>query len=224
MAEKTKPRWLDNPTGYKSSDHRPVLGREDAVKMAALAGLSGPDYVDNLLGLLHEMEEALHLQKCIIENEVGLPEQRAALDAMLDAAKLLEKMIREADGSTRQRIFANYPESNDKYDQIQRFRCDVEHLERLRQGLEQAQESVGETRGLHNKAYLKNTAVKLAEIWEAFTGEPFRGSSKRGNDAPVRFVEHGLRKLVPGELDRSVETALNFAAKRMKKKRSEPND
>jgi hypothetical protein len=79
--------------------------------------------------------------------------------------------------------------------------------------LEEAPSRIPAGSGIPGIRIAEFAAEKLAAVYEDFTEEKFHVSGKRGQDAPARFVECGLRTIAPEVTDANIQTALRPAVK-----------
>ncbi len=217
MTKKPKPRWGYRPPGFQSA---PVFSEEQAKRLAEIAGRSHSQSIKKLHQLLNEEGEALTLVDYINRTEVSPPEQRAALEVLIDHSRRLLEGLREADLDTRRVIYSGYPnlrlvdhEAQEPMDSLTLFLRDIAHLERLCRALEEAPSRIPEGSGSPGIGIAKIAAEKLAAVYEEFTGEKFQVSGKRGRDAPAKFVECALRTIAPEVTEANIRTATRYAVK-----------
>ncbi len=217
MARKHRPRWGYRPPGFKQVA---PFSLEQARHLAEIAGRSNPQSVKKLHRQLNEESDAIAVVGYIYESEASPPEQRAALNVLIDHSSRLLNGLREADLDTRRAIYSRYPnlrlvdhEAQEPIDSYRLFRRDMDHLERLCRALEEAPSRVPTGSGRPDMGLGKFAAEKLAAVYEDFTGEKFQVSGKRGRDAPARFVEYALKTIVPEVTDANIRTALRHAVK-----------
>lgn len=222
MTKKPKPSWGYRPPGFQSA---PVFSEEQAKRLAEIAGRSHSQSIKKLHQLLNEEGEALIFVDYINRTEVSTPEQRAALEVLIDHSRRLLEGLREADLDTRRVIYSGYPnlrldhEAPEPMDSRTLFLRDIAHLERLYRALEEAPSRIPEGSGSPGIGIAKFAAEKLAAVYEEFTGEKFQVSGKRGQDAPARFVECALRTIAPEVTEANIRTALRHAVKVLKWRR-----
>ncbi len=217
MTKDSKPRWGYRPPGFQSA---PVFSEQQAKRLAEIAGRSHSQSIKKLHQLLNEEGEALIFVDYINRTEVSTPEQRAALEVLIDHSRRLLEGLREADLDTRRVIYSGYPnlrlldhEAQEPMDSHRLFQRDIDHLERLCRALEEALSRVPTGSGRPGIEIAKSAAVKLAAVYENFTGEKFQVSGKRGRDAPARFVECALRTIAPEVTEANIRTARGYAVK-----------
>ena len=98
MARKHRPRWGYRPPGFKQVA---PFSLEQARHLAEIAGRSNPQSVKKLHRQLNEESDAIAVVGYIYESEVSPPEQRAALNVLIDHSSRLLNGLREADLDTR---------------------------------------------------------------------------------------------------------------------------
>ena len=217
MTKNPKPRWGYRPPGFQLA---PVFSEEQAKRLAEIAGRSHPQSVKKLHRLLNEKGDALTVVSYMRRTEVSPPEQRAALNVLIDHSRRLLEGLREADLDTRRVIYSGYPnlrlldhEAQEPMGSLTLFLRDTAHLERLCRALEKAPSRIPAGSGSPGIGIAKFAAEKLAAVYEDFTGEKFQVSGKRGRDAPARFVECALRTVAPEVTEANIRTALRHAVK-----------
>ena len=217
MTKDPKPRWGYRPPGFQSA---PVFSEEQAKRLAEIAGRAHSQSIKKLNQLLNEEGEALTFVDYINQTEVSPPEQRAALEVLIDHSRRLLEGLREVDLDTRSVIYSGYPnlrlvdhEAQEPMDSYRLLQRDMDHLERLCRALEEAPSRVPTGSGRPDMGLGKFAAEKLAAVYEDFTGEKFQVSGKRGRDAPARFVEYALKAIAPEVTDANIRTALRHAVK-----------
>lgn len=217
MTKKTKPRWGYRPLGFQSVL---AFSEEQAKRLAEIAGKTHPQSAKKLHRLLIDEGETLAVVDYMMRSEVSPPEQRAALNVLIDHSRCLLDGLREVDLDTRRVIYSDYPnlrfsdhEAQEPMDSHRLFKRDIDHLERLCRALEDAPSRVPKGSGRPVIGIAKIAAEKLAAVYENFTGELFQVSNKSNLDAPVRFVEYALGIVAPEATDANIRTALRHAVK-----------
>ncbi len=105
MTKKPKARCGYRPPGFQSA---PVFSEEQAKRLAEIAGRSHSQSIKKLHQLLNEEGEALTFVDYINRTEVSPPQQRAALEVLIDHSRRLLEGLREADLDTRRVIYSGY--------------------------------------------------------------------------------------------------------------------
>ena len=137
-----------------------------------------------------------------------------------------------ADLSTRQTIFANYPnlrldhEPDEPIRKLGLFSRDIEHLKRLLLGLKAAERALPKIGGRPPLSLLSQTCLDLIKAYERTTGRKFKLDylpSATGVEAflspGAQFVARCALVLFPDATAANLNTAMREAKKRKAKKR-----
>ena len=161
-----------------------------------------------------------------IETEPPVREQRADLKALDHEGRQFLKHLREADLSTRRNIFATYPnvhldhEADCKIDSYSLFLRDIDHLERLLRGVENALEPLPRSPGRPGVGVLAPLCGDLIELYERSSGESFTYERSSYDADPgtfitpgSRFVAHAALAIFPEATVANADTAIRNAMK-----------
>jgi hypothetical protein len=180
--------------------------------------------------------DAIAGQKAVAEyiEKADIParNQRAAVAVMIEEAQSLLNHLRSADLSTRETIFANYPnvrldhEPDERTRKLGLFSRDIEHLSRLLHGLEAAEQALPKTGGRPPMSVLNQACLEFIKLYESTTGRDFTRDfhpGATGGDAfltdGAQFVAHCALVLFPDATEAELNTAMRNAIKRKGNKR-----
>jgi hypothetical protein len=179
--------------------------------------------------------DAIAGQKAVAEyiEKADIParNQRAAVAVMIKDAQSLLGHLQSADLSTRETIFANYPnvrldhEPDERTRKLGLFNRDIEHIERLLHGLEAAERALPKTGGRPPLRVLSQACLELIRLYESTPGREFKldyHSSATGFEfipAGAQFVARCALVLFPDATTANLITAMRNANKRKANKR-----
>ena len=222
MSKNPKPRWGYRAPGF---DWEPAFTDEQIRHLAEIAGRLDDESVACLADMLRDVGNALTTVGYIVETETSPPEQRAAIKELAERSRTLLTCLQQVDPDTRRSIISCYPSdrlnfpSDTHIDNLTLFLSDIDRLERLTRAIETAPLRVPAGDGRPRNQLMEHAAVRLAEVYESFTGMEFRRSEKRGHDEPAKFVEAAMRTVAPNATNANIRVVLRYAATEMKSRR-----
>jgi len=187
---------------------------------------------------LAEKLDAIAVRKAVAEyiEKADIParDQRAEIKVMTEEAQSLRDHLQSADLSTRQTIFANYPnlrldhEPDEPIRKLRLFSRDIEHLKRLLHGLEAAERALPKIGGRPPLNLLSQTCLDLIKLYERTIGREFKRDYLPSATGVEAFLSHGARfvarcalVLFPDATTANLNTAMREANKRKAKRKAE---
>jgi hypothetical protein len=236
MAKKPKPEWAKSYPGLSGNE---LVSQEQALQLAKLANVPASQmnsFLEELFQIIHAFEIGDYLQR----QETPISSQRAALEELKKLSWQLQECMNQIDQTTRIRIAGHYEARTlshelDAPPDLERRRKetrsellqdrhlllkrDAEHVRRFAGAVATALRFLGDEERAKGGAparlaALRLAAVRLAGLWEHYTGRRFTISRKRGKDEDATFGAKALKMLMPGATDANIKTALREATSR----------
>lgn len=238
MPTKTiKPRFGYRPSGY---EERYPFNDSRVRELAEIAGCEqDPSKVEALARRLADVSGGLQISTYAVDTKTKLAEQHDALKVLGEHARELFNLVESADFSTRRNIFVRYPAAHidgevperENLTGLDLFNRDIEHLNRLRRGIEFALVDIGklrkEDRGGHpGKPHLDHACRHIATVYEDFSGKKFTYNRHQGSNDLSEFTTDGglfvataVRYLYPDATLANLHTAMQKIKRPRKIKR-----
>lgn len=201
-SKKPKARWDYRPPGH---EEREPFDDSLVRELAKIAGCE-QDFpkMQSLAERLADESSALQMVDYVFDTETSLAEQHEALKVLAPLARKLFDLVNAADLSTRREIFTRYPAARIGDETIDRerttgldlFSRDIEHLNRLRRGIEFALADIGEARkadqgGKPGNPHLDKACEKLAAVYAEYSGKKFTYDREPGSGDLSEFITPG---------------------------------
>ncbi len=228
MSRRPKPQWGHRPEGFQGDS---PFGSDLVREIAQMHGISD---IEHLAAGLDAIAGQKAVAEYIEKADIPARDQRAAIKVMIEEARSLLGHLQAADLSTRETIFANYPnvrldhEPDERTRKLGLFSRDIEHLSRLLHGLEAAARALPKTGGRPPMRVLSQACLELIKLYERGTEREFKLyhlPSATGVDAfltdGARFVARCALVLFPDATAANLNTAMREANKRKAKRKAE---
>lgn len=228
MAERKKPRspkgepqWDNKPPGFQQSY---PFTDEIIQELADLCGIDNDEDHDRLAEALEEVSGPLQAFAYMKDTDIPIRDQRAALQKLKKSADKLARQLSALDLSTRRSIFSVY--RNGRFDHgpdiaitsLDLFKRDIDHVDRLRQGIDDALAALPSSGGRPAQSPLHFLCRENIEIYERFSGEKFtfdRAPDVQGSSTFLtngsEFVERVAKALFPDATDANIAVAIRKA-------------
>ncbi len=173
MSSGAKPQWGHRPEGFQGDS---PFGSDLVREIAQMHGISD---IEHLAAGLDAIAGQKAVAEYIEKADIPARDQRAAVAVMIKEAQSLLDHLQSADLSTRETIFANYPnvrldhEPDERTRKLGLFSRDIEHLKRLLHGLEAAERALPKTGGRPPLRVLSQACLELIKLYERGTGRDF---------------------------------------------------
>jgi hypothetical protein len=220
-----KAQWGNRPPGFQQ---RYVFTDEIVRELAGLCGINDDEKQDQLAEALEYVSGPLQAFAYKKNTDIPIRDQRAALEALKESADKLSQQLDDADLNTRLSIFSIYPnvrlndEPDNPTDSLDLFKRDIEHVRRLRDGIDLALERLPSSGGRPLQTPLHFLCREYIEIYEKFSGQPFtsdrqpftsdRSIYKQCDSAFLtkgsQFVETVAKAHFPDATDANIATAI----------------